>query len=139
MISIITLVIISTNTPITLIVMIIASLSEVVDERKKGVSNMYYTVDVQEYLIYIPLFEAGVRREGVLERIVTVKTFTGMSDEALFFEIRDARRGVVEGMILREVRRGVLEGVILGEMRGGVLAGVITVEREMHTGLHIIY
>ena len=50
-----------------------------------------------------------------------------MSDEALFFEIGDARRGVVEEMILREVRRGVLEGVILGETRG-VLAGVITVK-----------
>ena len=30
--------------------------------------------------IYIPLFEAGVR---ILEQFVTVKTFTGMSDEAL--------------------------------------------------------
>ena len=49
-----------------------------------------------------------------------------MSDEALFFEIGDARRRVVKGMILRKVRRG-------------VLAGVITVKWEIHRGLHTIY
>ena len=55
----------------------------------------------------------------VLEWIVTVKTFTGMSDETLFFEIGDARRWVVKGI--------------------GVLAGVITVKWEIHTGLQTIY
>ena len=40
-----------------------------------------------------------------------------MSDEALFFEIGDARRRVVKGMIPRKVRRGVLEGVMWRDIK----------------------
>ena len=59
MISIATLVIISTNNPITLIVMIIASLSEVMDEREEYQLRIILQM-FKNYLIYIPLFEAEV-------------------------------------------------------------------------------